>query len=251
MERTVHITPQDFRAYTAQVRGVDTEDVRVPALVMGAFQRDIWQHLRERTAAAPDPSGHPREMVEHGTLGDRELVVAKFPVGAPAATVLMEELIAFGARRFLFISAAGSLQPSSPIGSLALATSAIREEGTSFHYLPPEAVPCAAPALVDALHAAAYARGRVLPIGSVWTIDAQYRELSSKVTRYAAQGVLAVEMEAAALFAVAEYRRAEAALLVVIGDELFHPWRPGFHLDELRIGLGEAAKIVLEAAARL
>jgi uridine phosphorylase len=246
-----HITPHAFRAYLAQVRGVAVDEVRVPAIVVGIFQRAIWQQLRERTAASHDSSGLPREMVEHGTFLDRPLVVAKFPVGAPAATVLMEELIVCGARHFLFISAAGSLQASLPIGSLALATCAIREEGTSFHYLPPEVVPQATPHLVDALHTAAHAQARAVAQGPVWTIDAQYRELSSKVKNYAAEGVLAVEMEAAALYAVAAYRQVEAAILLVIGDELFHPWRPGFHMDVFEAGMSAAIEITLAAVAAL
>ncbi len=246
-----HITPHAYRTYLAQVRGVAVEEVRVPAVVVGAFQRAVWQQLRERTAAVPDPAGLPREMVERGAVGDHALTVAKFPVGAPAATVLMEELIVCGARRFLFISAAGSLQPTLPIGALALATSAIREEGTSSHYLPSDVVAQATPTLVDALHTAARAQGRAAAKGPVWTIDAQYRELSSKVTRYAAQGVLAVEMEAAALFAVATYRQVEAAILLVIGDELFHEWRPGFHMGELEAGLSDAVGITLAAVAAL
>jgi uridine phosphorylase len=246
-----HITPQAYRAYLAQVRGVDPEVIHVPALVVGAFQHAVWQQLRERTAAVPDQAELPGEAVERGAVGDRALAVGKFPIGAPAATVLMEELIVCGAHRFLFISAAGSLQSTLPIGSLALATSAIREEGTSFHYLPQEVVPQATPSLTDALHVAAQARGRAVPTGPVWTTDAPYRELSSKVTRYAAQGVLAVEMEAAALFAVAAYRQAEAAMLLVIGDELFHPWKPGFHMAEFDAGLSEAVAIALAAAAAL
>lgn len=118
----------------------------------------------------------------------------------------MEELIASGAHRFLFAGVAGSLQPALPIGALALATSAIREDGTSYHYLPPDRVPRSSGVLTQRLRdaaGAAGARGQALAEGPVWTTDAVYRETSTKVARYAAQGAVAVEMEAAALFAVA------------------------------------------------
>jgi uridine phosphorylase len=244
----VHITPQAFRAYVAGLRGVDDQAVRVPATIVGTFQPGVFERLKERTAAVPDVDGHRSAMLQRGTIGSLEVLVGCFPVGAPATAMYMEELIAFGARRFFFVGTAGSLQPSLPIGSLALATGAVRDEGTSFHYLPPHVEPRPAPTLLSTLQSTATARGHTIPLGRVWTIDAPYRELSAKVQRYAADGVLAVEMEAAAIFAVAEFRSVQAALLVAMSDELFHQWIPGFHSEQLQASLNEAVEIVLAAA---
>lgn len=247
-----HINPTDFRAYLARRRGVPIEEVRAPALIVATFQPEVRDRLWAITAAEHDPATPQRgDVIRRGTVGGREVGAAFFPVGAPAAAMILEELIACGARRLLFVGSAGSLQPRLPIGALALATSAIREEGTSFHYLPPDAVPRPSPILLEALRRSARAHGQSPEEGPVWTIDAVYRELSAKVTAYAAQGVLAVEMEAAALFAVAEYRGVEAALIVAMSDELFHPWRPGFHAAEYRAGMEMALDIALGALAEL
>ncbi len=246
-----HITPAAFHAYLAAQRGMAPEDLCVAPLVVGTFQRRIWQHLWDRTDAVPDPTapyGWDIDAMARGSVNGRDVSVVRLPIGAPAAVTWMEEFIVAGARRFIFAGTAGSLQPSLPIGSLALATSAVREEGTSYHYLPPDVVPYASPSLVTALRTAGEARGCELRAGPVWTTDAVYRETSAKVARYAAQGVLGVEMEAAALFAVAMTRQVDAALIVAMSDELFHPWTPGFHHDALLAGMREAAEIALDAA---
>lgn len=249
-----HITPAAFHAYLAARRGLQPEDLRVAPLVVGTFQRRLWQRLCDRTDAVPDPVapyGWDVDAMARGSMDGRDLSVVRLPIGAPAAVTWMEELIVAGARRFIFAGTAGSLQPRLPIGALALATGAVREEGTSYHYLPPDVVPHASPSLVAALQASGTARGRELAEGAVWSTDAVYRETSAKVARYAAQGVLGVEMEAAALFAVAMARQVDAALIVAMSDELFHPWTPGFHHDALLAGMREAAEIALDAAKTL
>jgi uridine phosphorylase len=247
-----HFTPQDWAAYFARTHGLSPDQMQVPPLVIGTFQHVVWGRLLQRTAADTE-AAWPRyeHRLARGSIGGRAVQVARLMIGAPAAVIMMEELIACGARRFLFVGTAGSLQPSLPIGAVALAATAEREEGTSFHYLPAGATPRASPALLAALHRSAMGRGHDLPSGAVWTIDAPYRELSSKVARYAEQGVLAVEMEAAALFAVAEFRGVEAALILAMSDELFHPWHPGFHAEELNQGILEALEVALDAVASL
>jgi purine-nucleoside phosphorylase len=117
--------------------------------------------------------------------------------------------------------------------------------------LPTDVVPRASPSLVRALQRTARAHGLTVPAGPVWTIDGVFRELASKVRRYAAQGVLAVEMEAAALLAVAQFHRVEAALIVAMSDELFHSWQPGFHAVEFEQDIRLALDVALDAAAHL
>ena len=253
MQEAAHIEPGAFLAYLADRRGIEAALVQAPPVLVGTFQAEVWQGIAARLALTPDPfEGAGAVRLARAEHAGRELLVAQFPVGAPAAVLLQELLIARGVRRLLFVGSAGSLQPDLPIGSLALIdAAAVREDGTSFHYLPAEVTPRAAPALLAALRAAASARGLVVPEGGCWTTDAVYRELTSKVARYAARGVLAVEMEAAALYAVAALRGVEAALIVAMSDELFHPWLPGFHRDEYRAGILTALEIALAAAATL
>lgn len=164
---------------------------------------------------------------------DGEVAVYRSYFGAPAAGMLMESLIASGVRQFVVAGEAGSISPNCRIGDILLPTWGVREEGTSYHYLPPEA-PCAAsPALLDGLRRAL--EGVPFVQGGVWTTDAPFRETADKVRDYALRGVLAVEMECTALMAIAACRRVEFAAGLVVTDELGGGnWVQGFGSPEVR-----------------
>ncbi len=110
----------------------------------------------------------------------------------------VEELIAFGVQRFVSIGLAGGLQSDLHPGDIVIADRALRDEGTSYHYLPPARSVEADPALVQQISAALSAQHVVHSIGASWTTDAPYRETRRKVETYRAEGVKTVEMEAAA-----------------------------------------------------
>ena len=97
---------------------------------------------------------------------------------------------------------------------------AVRDEGASYHYLPPgrEALPD--PELVAALERALAARGLPFVTGKTWTTDALYRETRGKIARRAAEGCLTVEMEAAGFFAAASFRGLQAAQLLYAADDV-------------------------------
>ncbi len=101
---------------------------------------------------------------------------------------------------------AGSLQPDLPLGSTVLVEGAEREDGTSYHYLPAGEVVGADPDLTGFLEECALARGVDTVRGRAWTIDAPYRETMGAIRRHREAGVSLVEMEAAAIFAVARVR---------------------------------------------
>ena len=106
------------------------------------------------------------------------------------------------------------------IGDIVVCDRAIRDEGTSHHYLPPDTYAHASPAATARLVDALQATGTPHSVGTSWTTDAPYRETIAEVQHYQAEGVLAVEMEAAALFAVAAYRGVEMGALLTISDTL-------------------------------
>ncbi|MDI7249804.1 MAG: nucleoside phosphorylase [Bacillota bacterium] len=163
---------------------------------------------------------------------DGEVAVYRSSFGAPAAGMLMEALIASGVGRVIVVGQAGSLSPQCRIGDVVLPTWGVREEGTSYHYLPPGA-PCRpSPALLAEVRAVL---GAVGPReGGVWTTDAPFRETRDKVERYAREGVLAVEMECTALMSIAVYRGVEFAAVLLITDELFgESWVEGFQTRRL------------------
>ncbi|MBI5585922.1 MAG: nucleoside phosphorylase [Deltaproteobacteria bacterium] len=149
-----------------------------------------------------------------------EAVAFSGPVlGAPQAVMLLEKLIALGARRVLFVGWAGSLDPALKPGDLLLPVRAVSEEGTSRHYAP-EPDPRAPEGWIREIAGALERSGWPCRTGAVWTTDAPYRETWAKITAYRAAGVAAVDMETAALFTVGLFRKIEVAALLIISDEL-------------------------------
>jgi uridine phosphorylase len=166
------------------------------------------------------------------------------------AVMLLEQLIALGAQRLLYLGFCGALRPSYRIGDLFLPVHAIREEGTSYHYLPAEVVPCASPHMQAALQAQALRRQFPVQQGPIWTTDAPYRETPLKIQQFQEAGVHAVDMEMAALFAVGQYRQCEVGALLVVSDECYHPvWKPGFGASRLRRACDEAVIVAVAAAS--
>ena len=141
----------------------------------------------------------------------------------------MEVLIAAGIRRFLVLSEAGSLNPIAGIGELIVPTFAIREEGTSYHYLPPSVIAKPSLDLLKSIKELLSKVGIPFKEGGVWTTDAPFRETPSKVHAYSKIGVLAVDMECSAIFSLSIYRKVESAALLVITDTLWEGvWKPAF-----------------------
>lgn len=150
--------------------------------------------------------------------------------GAPAAVELAETLIAGGVKSLIIFGEAGAISPKINLGETLIPTFAVREEGTSYHYLPPGVAAKPSLRLRMKIKSLLDRLGMLYKEGGVWTTDAPFRETYSKVLRYSSQGIFAVDMECSALFSVAKYRRAKAAALLIITDTLHQKgWKPAFN----------------------
>jgi len=127
-------------------------------------------------------------------------------VGAPFAVLVAEQLFASGCRLLVSVTSAGQITPVGPTPYFVLIDRALRDEGTSFHYLPPTIFADADAALADRAFASVSALPVTVHRGPVWTTDAPYRETEDAIAAARAHGALAVEMEAAALYAFAAAR---------------------------------------------
>lgn len=158
-------------------------------------------------------------------------VIGRFGFGAPVVSAAMEEIIALGVKEFLSIGVAGSLQENLKLGSVVVCNKAIRDEGTSYHYIKPSKYAHASKNMLRRIEETLDKVGLKYFVGAAWTTDAPYRETASEAKKYRKEGVLAVEMEASAIFAVAEYRKVEAGAIFTISDFLSEStWEPKFHL---------------------
>ena len=177
----------------------------------------------------------------------RVAVLTGFGLGAPIVAAQAEELIALGAQRLVSVALAGGIAPDLAPGALVVVAEAIRDEGTSHHYLPPTEIVTSDPTLIEALAAALAQAGRPARIGRTWSTDAPYRETREEVSHWAAAGVLAVDMELAALLAVARVRGVQAAGVLVVGDSLAGgTWRPPERLDGMERSLEAAYRAAIE-----
>jgi uridine phosphorylase len=149
-----------------------------------------------------------------------EVALVSPGVGAPAAVTSLEVMIALGATKIIGCGAAGIVRPGFDVGHVIVPTGAVRDEGTSYHYAPPDAAvgphPRALAAIDDVLSEAGVPHDR----GLTWTTDAFFRETGAKVARRRDQGCITVEMEASAMFAAAAFRGVVYGQLLYAGDDV-------------------------------
>ncbi len=182
------------------------------------------------------------------TRGQRIGVLQPVGPGAPIAAAVLEELIAFGVRRFVSVGLAGGLSFELQAGDVVIADRALRDEGTSYHYLPPARWVEADREMVQRIDAALSTRNITHVIGTTWTTDAPYRETRRQVEAHRAEGVETVEMEAAAVFAVGRRLGVPAAAVFVIGDRLADlVWQPPADPTLLQRSLAAVAEAIAAA----
>jgi len=195
----------------------------VPERCVFCFFREVIDQAKKRLnlyPLRPIKSDMGEIPVFSAIYNGRAMGVVPAAVGAPLAASLFEVIIARGGRKFIACGGAGVLDSSIGSGDIVVPTSAVRDEGTSYHYLPPDREAHPSPQAVDAItrvlerHKCRYVKGKT------WTTDGLYRETPNRVAKRRKQGCLTVEMEAAALFAVAEFRGVHIGQLLYGGDDV-------------------------------
>ncbi|MBM3214981.1 purine-nucleoside phosphorylase [Candidatus Poribacteria bacterium] len=187
------------------------------------FFQDVIQALTQRDDCTLFAMGGS-ELGEHPIyevrFDSRRLAVLHPGIGAPFAAAMLEEAIARGSTKFVACGGAGVLNPDLAVGSVLVPTSAVRDEGTSYHYLPPSREVGAHPDAVAAIEQTLAARGVRYQTVKTWTTDAFYRETTDKIAMRRDEGCLTVEMEAAAFFAVAQHRGVVLGQMLYGGDDV-------------------------------
>lgn len=139
-------------------------------------------------------------------------------IGAPLAVGLMEEVIALGVKNFIACGGCGVLDKTLSVGKLLVPVSALRDEGTSYHYLSPSREIEMDRDVLDILSKVLQEHHLPYIKTKTWTTDAIYRETANKVELYKDEGCLAVEMEAAAMMAVSRFRQVKFGQILYAGD---------------------------------
>lgn len=243
------VTPQDFVRFAVARYGPPATPV--PEAVIFCYQGTLWRHVRDQNAVTSS-GGRFGDMLCVLDATDGEVgVIGGFGIGAPVAAVLLEELVASGVRRVISIGTAGTLQPACRVGDILVADRAIRDEGVSHHYLAPATYSFPSKELTAQLKAELERSDLTYVEGTTWTIDTPYRETVAEARHYQANGVLSVEMEAAALFAVGAYRQIDVAAAFVVSDSLADlVWDPQFDREEVALGLQRLFNVAMAACRR-
>lgn len=172
-------------------------------------------------------------------------------MGSPYAAMLLESLIARGAEKIIVMGWCGAVSKTVTTGDIIIADAAIADEGTSRNYMTQmEQFPVVYPSdiypsdntdstaqsqgmpslsLSEKVKARLEANQISCGTGKIWTTDAIYRETEKKIAFFREKGAIAVEMECAALFSVAAFRKKEIAAVLVVSDDVSSSsWKPGF-----------------------
>jgi purine-nucleoside phosphorylase len=175
--------------------------------------------------------------------------IANFGSETLTLAAKMEELIAWGVLQFIAIGTAGSLQTKIKSGDIFICEKAIRDEETSHRYLPPAKYIHAPRRMTNKLQQQLKKSGLCFHIGSTWTTEKLYQPTSEEVVQYQKEGVMTVEKEAAALFAIAHFYQVDLGALFTISDsqaDLF--WQPHPEDERSFQGLEALFATALEAS---
>ena len=198
-------TPEALLREARRQKGIGASPV--PEICILDPDGDIVRHLR----AAGSAHGHPGWACYHTELhefeeGGERFGIVGCAVGASFAVLIAEEMFASGCRLLLSMTSAGQIAPVRAPPYFIVIDRALRDEGTSYHYLPPSDYSEADPRLVRLARDTLLGAGMAAAVGSSWTTDAPFRETRNAIEAAEQAGILAVEMEAAALYAFAKAR---------------------------------------------
>lgn len=205
------IKPTDFLAKTLPKKCVIT-----------FFRKELNQFVEEKKLPV---IGHLHSEVldipiyEYVTSKERICITMPFST-APGAAGTIEELHAMGCEKFIICGGAGSIKKDSKVGEIIVPIAAVRDEGTSYHYLEPSREVECHKVAADFVIAGLEKLGIPYTEGKTWTTDAMYRETPDMIELRRKEGCITVEMETAAFFAVSKYYDLPLAQLLYAGDDV-------------------------------
>ncbi|MEV3999015.1 purine-nucleoside phosphorylase [Streptomyces halstedii] len=240
-----HLLPAltDPAEHAAYIRARDPgADLATSPGVLLLYQSSLAAYAARRTGTLPLVRWVSADL--HRTA-EGVVLCSGFGRGAPAAGLIVEQLIALGARAIVTIGTAATLTDTLHPGNLVICQDALRGEGLSHHYLPPGRYADPDLALTDRLEATATAMGADPRRGRAWTTDALYRESAAEVRQYVGEEAVVADMEAAGVLAVTRYRQVPAAAAFVVADSLVSR-APRTNAPQT----GESLRLLLGAATR-
>jgi len=225
--------PQDFIKYKKR-------DIKnFPKKWVITWQSSVEKYLKRKYKVKESEFAFQGRSYILGNIG----VIRMRGIGSPHAVTVIEELIACGAKEFICVGTAGGLQDF----GVFVCEKSIRDEGTSHHYTPKGKYSYPDEDLTRRLERTLIETSLSPQRGTSWTIDAPYRETKAEVLHYKKQGVVTVEMEASALFVVAQFRKVKIASAFVVSDILGEKkWSPEFDSKHVKLKLNKLFDAAIE-----
>ncbi len=200
-------------------KGLQTVDV--PAVCILDPDGDMVRRLRKEQRSKPFaewPCYHTQ--LDAFDLAGQTVGIVGCAVGAPFAVLVAEELFESGCRLLLSVTSSGQIVPAGPTPYFIIIDRALRDEGTSYHYAAASEYGDANADLVAMADAALKAAGLRAIVGSTWTTDAPFRETAEAIEAAKKRGILAVEMEAAALYTFAKARQVDVLCIAHVTNTM-------------------------------
>jgi uridine phosphorylase len=151
---------------------------------------------------------------------NEKIIITQASVGSPMAAAQIEEISAMGCKKFIACGSCGVLQKEIAVGHLIIPTTAVRDEGTSYHYIKPSREITANERIVQVIENKLLEEKIPFIKAKTWTTDAIYRETPEKIMQRKNEGCVTVEMEASAFIAVSQYNNVEFGQILYSGDNL-------------------------------
>ncbi len=211
-DHSAYIRPENV------IQPVDVSERCVLCFFTEAIERILKDHPF-RIAAQFKSESNEFPLYELDYRGEK-LALMQAGVGAPIAAAQIEELTAFGCRKFIACGGCGVLQKEIAVGHLIIPTAAVRDEGTSYHYVKPSREIQADPRAIDAIEKVLLERSVPFIKAKTWTTDAFYRETAAKIRKRKEEGCVTVEMEASAYMAASQFNNVEFGQILYAGDNL-------------------------------
>lgn len=208
-----------------------------------------WNSLLARLTIVPGSQKNFRffSLQTINTPDNQNFTFAGPAMSAPITAMVLEILIAFGARQIIGIGSCGSLTDSLRIGQLVVPEGVIADEGTSVHYPLPGKKLRPAVRLLNKIKSCCEKNKENWVGGIIWTTDALFRETPQKIINAKQKRAIAVEMEVSAFLKVGNFYRVEVAAVLAVSDELFSfRWNPGYTTPEYKHAIFRAQDIALK-----
>lgn len=246
-----HVTEKALINPTDSIKPVEN----FPEVCISTFSKQIidrFSTLDNVEVIASLLTANGKNPVYKINYGGKEIAFYLSLVGAPASVSCLEEVIALGAKKFVFFGCCGVLDEAIVQHHLIVPSAAVRDEGTSYHYIAPGEEIFPDKKLTEVLEKCLTSCGYSYTIGKIWTTDAIYRETPDTIKERKEAGCIAVDMEYSALLAVARYRKVQLIQFFYGADSLDNEkWEPR---DLTNYGLNHAEKylaLALECGAAL